>query len=170
MESHKNRKLDVIILLIIVALFLGMCQLANAQEMDIERHITYNKFYKKNVVCKYPSYGLEVVNGNDTIYFSILADSISPRQYGIRLYAYFPEGTDLNNSAINIGLSDGSEYYLTFNSIDNEISYVEYDLTDELFHKMYKIGVKTVSFNYSDKKLPIDDEYYFYAFLNRQYR
>lgn len=169
-HDKRTKLVGRIVFLIAIAFFMGMCQFAGAQEMSIMRQLSYNKFYKKELVSKFPSYGLEIADGKDTIYLSILSDSISPKSYGIRLYAYFPENTDLNRSKIRIGLSDGSEYYLVLNSVDFENRYVEYDLTDELYAKMLKIGVKKVAFNDVMKNYAIDDEYYFMAFLNTHFR
>jgi Cu/Ag efflux pump CusA len=169
MEAIKSRRTNIFVLLLSVGfLFLAGC--AFAQSMEIERYSSYNSYYKKSIITKYPSYNLEFVDGKDTTYFSVFSDSIYAGHYGVRLYAYFSKTTDLNNSIIKIGFEDGSEDYIAAFEIDHKLSYVEYAIPQNVFNKLFRFKVVSVQFNYMDKINKIEDSLYFFAFLSRAAR
>lgn len=166
MEIVKSKKINLVVLLFSV-LFLLFCGCAFGQEMSIERSVSYNPYYKKNIVTKYPSYNLEFTKGKDTTFMSIFADSLSADRFGVRIYVFFPKNTSLSNSIIKLGFEDGSEDYVKAFDIDYNNNYVEYALPQNVFSKLYRLRVTSVQFNYDNKINKIEDSLFFFAFLSR---
>ncbi len=166
MKNLKKVSIDKIVLLLSV-MFLLLSSYCFSQEMSIERYSSYNTYYKKNIITKYPSYTLDFIDGKDTISLSVFSDSIRVDHYGVRLYVYFPKTTDLNNSIIRLGFSDGSEDYIKAFEIDHKLSYVEYAIPQNVFDKLFRFKVTSVQFNYRDKINKIDDSLYFFAFVSQ---
>lgn len=165
MEIVKSKLTTRIVLFLTFTFLFGAC--AFAQKMNIERSINYNAYYKKDIVTKFPSYNLEFIDGRDTTFLSIFADSISNNRFGVRLYAFYPKKTDLSNSIIKLGFEDGSEDYIKAFEVDKENRYVEYALLQDVFNKLYKLKVTSVKFNYNNKSNKVNDSLFFFAFLSR---
>lgn len=166
MEIVKEKRIGVIVLLAIVVLLL-LANCAFGQEMEVLRQKSYSNYFKKEVVRKYPSYGLQFVNGADTISVSMYSDSISNNKFGVRVYAYYSKSTDLSNSRIKIGFNDGSQDYLAAFEVDKVSGYVEYNIPQLVYDKIFISKVKSIQFNNINIVNPVEDSLFFYAFLNK---
>lgn len=166
MEIVKDKKIGGLVLLFCLA-FLLLASCAFSQSMEIERSVSYNPYYKKEIVTKFPSYNLQFIENNDTTFMSIFADSLSSDRFGVRIYVFFPNKTNLTNSIIRLGFEDGSEDYIKSFDIDYKNSYVEYALSQNVFSKLYRLKVTSVQFNYKNKINKIEDSLFFFAFLSR---
>lgn len=166
MEIVKNPKANVIAFLICFVLLL-FASCAFGQVMEIKRDVSYNPYYKKEIVTKYPSYGLDFADGKDTTYLSILSDSISLYNLGVRIYVYYSNKI-IPCKFIKIGFEDGSEDYLRAFEVDRDLRYVEYIVPQEVFNKMYKLRVDKVWF--TEKLQKIEDSLYFFAFVSNHNR
>ena len=169
MEIVKDKRIGGLVFLLCLA-FLLLASCAFAQSMSIERTVAYNPYYKKDLVKKYPSYALEFENKSGTTFMSIYADSLNANAYSIKIYVYYTEDADLNNSIIKLVFDDGGEEYFSAFEIDNKLNYVEYSIPLATYYKMCDHKVTGVSFNKSNDVVAIKDGLYFSAFLHRHYR
>lgn len=170
MKKLTEKQIAYIVFFTCILVLIGMSKVFG-QEMKIERTVTYDEYYKKELVRKYPSYSLyfEDKELKGEVGLSILADSIDPRNFLIRIYAFYPKGTDMRNPMIKLRFGDDSYEYIKPNKVDKETGYVEYAFPYDVYQKLCYTGVIGISFGYS-KLFEVEDNKYFMAFLHRQYR
>lgn len=159
-------KKDRLIIALLFTLLLSGC--AFAQQKGIVRMTTLIG-EDSVLVTKYPSKTLEFNYNGDTLFSSIYVDSISEGVINCCMYVDYPKNTDLSNTMVKVVFVDGSYDYLMPHRIDSDL-YVEYDFNQNVFLKLYTIGVKEIFFNNSLESSKLDDVNYFSYFLNNHYK
>ncbi len=145
MEIVKSKKAEIII----AALSLAFMLLANAYsaQISVERLGYYSEIDSSYNVRRNLTQSLFLASplGNQPIELNIISDSIDEKTITMKLYIYFPKGIKINNSRIQIDHSDGTKEVFNQNSIDEQINYVEYEMSTGTFNNFMKKGVTFIT-------------------------
>lgn len=159
MRNTKTQKVNTVLVILYITIFLTASIIYGQNKMDISR--AYLPSDKDSVLSRYPSYTLEL-NG---VSIGILSDSIGIDLVHTVIYAIYPKDTDLSNTFIKIKFADGSEHYFLPSNVQTD-GYVEYELTNKSYFKLFTSNVDSLALNGSTKYTKVDDSDYFYYFLN----
>ena len=99
----KNEKRNNLLMVLFSVVFLFVAFKVTGQNTVILSQENYNISAKKMVTSKFPESPLifeSPKNHNDTIFMSIMADSITKDVYIVKLYAFFPKNINGNEKNI----------------------------------------------------------------------
>jgi hypothetical protein len=122
MEKMKNEKLIKRLIFLFGILFFVIAAKLTAQVHAIHRYTD-----APNITTKIPAKSLRLINGNDTIFLGIMADSISPTLYEAKLFAHIPKNLKISN--LLLGFQDqltGNFKITRIDTTENLRNYVEY--------------------------------------------
>lgn len=164
MEIIKCKKTNVIVFILSLLFLMSACAFG---QNEIERGYKTLKD-SSIVVCKRPANWLVFIeNEVDTMFVGIFIDSVNANTLHIQVVVSYPSYIKLDNTFIRLIFNDGSIDYLMPHSINHETGYVEYNLNQDIYLKMYTMNVRAIYFNNSVKYHSFkDDTNYFSYFLN----
>lgn len=104
----------------------------------------------------------------DTIYVSILSDSIDTDRINLRLFTYFPKNINPINSIMLLNYDDGTNEILYQIDSPNENNYVEYYIVSKQWYSLSYKKVKSITFRGIETfKLNSKDKSFFINFYKK---
>lgn len=83
---------------------------------------------------------------SDTIFLSVLSDSIDVDRYTFHLFAYFPYNINPNNSTLLLNYEEGASEILYQVGPASENNYVEYFIISQSYLSIFTKKVKSITF------------------------
>ncbi len=166
-NERRNNVIAVIICLFLIVL----ATKCTSQTIELSRSANYNTDLNRETTRIYPKDALvfrSPMDEKDTIYLSILADSIQPNAYSIKLYAFFPKSVNTKKSKyVTITFTDNTSgvFRMCLNEEQSYYNYMEYNMNTNFYHKLKTLKVKNIEFE-SIYKYKIYEDDMFMAFLN----
>lgn len=163
-KEKKNKKL----MLLFCIVFFVLAFVSQGQTMKIVRTHNVNKSENKAYVCKVPNSYIKLVplNAKDTLFLSIIADSIRQNVYSIMLFCTYTKGLALPVNGIKIWYSDMTTDEFDVFEFDKEYRMVEYNIVGTSFSNMFRKKVIAVDVKGVVYYENIDGETYFKDFLS----
>lgn len=165
----KNEKRNNILVILFIILFFTGAKLFS-QTTDLARKTYLNPESNKETTYLFPNEGLSFVsqeNNADSIYISIMADSVSEHQYMVNFYAFFPETIDIKTvTRIVIEFDDNSIFMVDAFRVEKENNYVEYDISKSLYVKLITVKFNRIIFNEKTQVTAKSNKDYFMSFFN----
>ena len=154
-ESSLQKKI-----ILFVILFFAIAFYCNGQIHS------YHRYNDSPIVTKVPDIALGFHKGKDTIYISIMADSINPLLYETSLYAYLPKSMKVNDITIGFEGDISQKFNVSYiDSVSYSKNYVEYHGTAMAYYVICNIKYKYINFEGSKIHLPpLNRETYFIDF------
>lgn len=164
-EVRNNRIAILISILILLAIFT-----LTGQTEVLSRKTYFNSELNKETTYLFPSGGLSFIsekNNADSVYLSIMADSVGDGSYLVKLYAFLPKEFKVESVRnIAIEFTDNTVFVLDLSRIELTESYVEYELTQSIFEKMVSVKFKRIVFNETTQVFFKSERDYFISFFN----
>jgi hypothetical protein len=149
---------------ILFTLFFIIASLCSSQVQRIARH------HDKKIVTLLPEKPMKFNAGeNDTIFVSILADSVGKSDYNVSVFMFMPKSKFNINYSIQIGFEDGSSIELYSSTSAIKYNFLEYEIDEEYWQKLKACKFDLISFNHDNIVEPcvnIRTKDYFIIFLN----
>jgi len=151
--------------------FLMLAAKCTGQTVELTRADNYDDYLHRPTKRIYPKDALTFrspINEKDTIYLSILADSVQVNAYSIKLYAFFPNTIDVRGSKrIIVTFTDKSvsTFKMCLATKEGDFNYMEYYLDEHSYTKLHTLKVINIEFE-SVYKYKIYEDDLFIAFLN----
>ncbi len=138
-------------------------------QTELARRANFDYEINKPTTLIFPSEGLEFVTESklDTVYLSVIADSISVRQYGIKLYTFLPKTSKFQGvKSIIIEFEDKSMFAYETSRTEVSEGYTEYNLSKLAYQKLVTTRIKKIYFNSVTLNVVKSDRDYFISFFN----
>lgn len=119
------------------------------------------------VVRKYNNHYMKFISPlskQDTIYISIMADSLSSDAMDLSLYGYFPNNIKLNMMNIIIEYTDGSEDSFKLRTVDDS-NYAVFTIMNDLNNIYFKTPKKIKFRNFHTYKINANNKHFFLNFF-----
>lgn len=166
----KNEKRNNLLMILFSILFFAVATIASGQTEVLSRKTYFNSDLNKETTYLFPSGGLSFIsekNNMDSIYLSIMADSVGDGSYLVKLYAFLPKEFKVESVRnIAIEFTDNTVFVLDLSRIELTESYVEYELTQSIFEKMVSFKFNRIVFNETTQVFFKSERDYFISFFN----
>lgn len=166
----KNEKRNNLLMILFAIAFLVIAFKVTGQTLDVSRQESYDNYLNKQVTSIFPTNPLlfaSPINKKDTIFLSIVADSVTVNAYKIKIYAFFPRNVDVRKTkSITFGMIDKSTITFGVYSLDEKQGYVEYFLSEQSYKKLLRTKFEYVVFDNIAQCNVKNEQDYFIGFLN----
>lgn len=166
----KNEKRNNLLMILFAVAFLVIAFKVTGQTLDVSRQSSYDNYLNKQVTSIFPTDPLlfaSPVNKKDTIFLSIVADSVSVNAYKIKLYVFFPRNVDIKKTkSITLGFADKSTATFGVYKTDEKQGYVEYFLSEQSYKKLLRTKFEYVVFDNIAQCYVKNEQDYFVGFFN----
>ena len=156
-------KLSIILLFLITSLY---------SQHDVKRMFlhdtTLNADFTRRFSCCALTFKSPLCCDADTIYVSVLSDSIDVDKYTFNLFCYFPRNINPINSTMLLNYTDGTNEILYQPGFPDENNYVEYYVASRQWNYISTKKVKSITFRgVSTFKVNPKDKTFFIDFYNK---
>lgn len=107
---------------------------------------TLNENFTRRFSCCALTFKSPLCCDADTIYVSILSDSIDMDRVNLRLFCYFPRNINPINSTMLLNYTDGTNEILYQPGFPDENNYVEYFIASRQWNYIATKKVKSITF------------------------
>ncbi|CAK0764791.1 hypothetical protein CCP3SC1AL1_350020 [Gammaproteobacteria bacterium] len=157
-NEKRNQRLFALLCIIVLSIMFAQGQVQRLDDYD------NGKLY----VCKVPKNPLSFnfSNTKDTLYLTIIADSIQKDVYSIMLYTYYTEKMAVPDKGLKIWFPDGSFESFEAYEVNKKERYIKYNIVGNSFEKMHKKEIEAIEFKEVALCESIGKKRYFIDFLN----
>lgn len=160
-KTKGTRLFGGIVFLLSIVFLMVACQFASGQVL---RQKSYNNTFDKEVVSRYPDYGIELKHVNENIYLSFRSDSIDNRAISPAIYAYMPK--DINMKGVDLIIHFDGGIVATFKQkFHDSENYVEFSVNQETYPILKNNAFKYIEFKGLGKYPNYADSNYFTSFI-----
>ncbi len=162
---------NIIIVAILAIAFLLIANAITGQTLEVLRTDNYNEYLQCKTKRIYPKEALTFKASDevkDSIFLSIMADSIKVNVYSIKLYAFFPKQVDIRGSkSITITFTDNTiaVFKMALSEQQGDFNYMEYIMDKNYYNHLRRLKIKSVEFE-AVRRYKIYEDDLFKAFLN----
>ncbi len=164
-----NERRNNLLMVLGVLLFLITAAKCTGQTVEVKRQAGYDSYLEQPTTTIFPKTSLSFdspLNKKDTIFFSVMVDSIKPNGYTVNLYAYFPRNLNYQQTN-NVTLFFADESWFTFYVTEKDDSgYVVYHVDLSTLKKLTKMPVYRVAFDKIGKGDVSYNKNFFTSFFN----
>lgn len=107
---------------------------------------TLNENFTRRFSCYALTFKSPLCCDADTIYISVLSDSIDVNRVNLRLFCYFPKNINPINSTMLLNYTDGTNEILYQPGFPDENNYVEYYIAYRQWNTISFKKVKSITF------------------------
>lgn len=166
--KSKHERLNKFLLGLCIIMFFAIAAKCTAQ-IDVHRNTVFNELLKHDITTISPAEGLKFgspTGRQDTIFLSVLADSLTIKSYCIRLYAFFPKGIDIDGYGVTLKFSDG--YYFKCKQVlyDKTDNYCEYTLPNDIYYHLAHATCSDISLENVGEIVNLKYKEFFMDFVN----
>lgn len=136
---------------------------------DLGRLEFLDSLSSKTIVRKYNSSYMKFISPlskHDTLYVSVMADSISTDVMELSLYGYFPDNMKLNMMCVIIEYTDGSEDFFKLRTVDDS-NYAVFTIMNDLRFIYIKTPKKIKFRNFAVYNIESKHKDFFINFFKR---
>jgi hypothetical protein len=167
-DIPKERRNNLLMALFVLLFFVTAVK-CTSQTVEVKRQAGYDSYLEQQTTTIFPKTSLSFdspINKKDTIFLSIMVDSIRPSGYTVNLYAYFPRNTNFNETK-NVTLFFADESWFTFYVTEkDETGYVVYHVDLSTLKKLTSTPVYRVAFDKIGKGDVSYNKNFFTSFFN----